>query len=469
MGRRSQWISGGFVGLALVCVASLAHAQQGVPATGGGLPAVPGARSPRELLDLVEQGFTLERERIRAKEEQFRLELDRQAAMLEEAQAGLGAAQARSEQLEAAFATNESTLEDLMDKRQERLGDLGELFGVVRQVAGDLQSHSLESLSSSQIGNREELLGKLGRGKGLPTTNDLERLWYELHREMTEQGEIVEYPSSVLTLDGAEEQRPVIRAGVFAAVSRGEYLLWDSAIQTLRELSRQPPSRYLDTVSDYETATGEFAPLAIDPSRGALLSALIDTPSRTERIQQGGPVGYTIITLGVFAVVIGLVRWAAIAVASRRVMAQRASTTPSPRNPLGRVLEIYEANRDADPEALELKIDEAVMRESERLDRFVWLVKVVSVVAPLLGLLGTVTGMIQTFQAITLFGAGDPKMMAGGISEALVTTMLGLMVAAPLVLLHAFMMSSKRRILKVLSEHSAGLIATRIEDSVARA
>jgi len=161
-------------------------------------------------------------------------------------------------------------------------------------------------------------------------------------------------------------------------------------------------------------------------------------------------------------VVLGLTRWANLAIASRRVMAQRTSDEANLNNPLGRVLSAYEENRDADPEVLELKLDEAVVRESQQLDRYLWLVGVVSVVAPLLGLLGTVTGMIQTFQAITLFGAGDPKMMAGGISEALVTTMLGLVVAAPLVLLHAFLTSSRRRIMKVLSEHSMGLVARRM-------
>jgi biopolymer transport protein ExbB len=427
-------------------------------------PAVeaPQARSVDELFELVERGFSRERERNREREERFLRERDRQSEFLADGMATLARAQRRSDELEAAFSTNEEALNQLSAKREERLGDLGELFGVVRQVAGDHQSHLAESLTSSQLGNREELLGRLGRGAGLPTTGDLEQLWVELHREITQQGKVGSYPATVLTTEGSEETREVIRAGVFSAISNGEYLTWDSAIQKLRELPRQPPTRYLSTVSAYEASDAVFATLAIDPSRGSLLSALIDTPSPAERIQQGGPVGYTIIALGIFAVVLGLARWASLAIASRRVMAQRTSDEANLNNPLGRVLSAYEENRDADPEVLELKLDEAVIRESQQLDRYLWLVGVVSVVAPLLGLLGTVTGMIQTFQAITLFGAGDPKMMAGGISEALVTTMLGLVVAAPLVLLHAFLTSSRRRIMKVLSEHSTGLVARRM-------
>jgi biopolymer transport protein ExbB len=159
------------------------------------------------------------------------------------------------------------------------------------------------------------------------------------------------------------------------------------------------------------------------------------------------------------------VRWIGVSITSRKVAAQQKRDGADRGNPLGRVLAVYDENRDADPETLELKLDEVVLRESSKLERFLWVVKTISVVAPLLGLLGTVTGMIQTFQAITLFGAGDPKMMAGGISEALVTTMIGLMVAIPLVLMYDIVSSSVRRIVDLLDEQSAGLIATRAEDA----
>ena len=232
----------------------------------------------------------------------------------------------------------------------------------------------------------------------------------------------------------------------------------------MRELNRQPPSRYLATVESFEeSSNGGFVRLAIDPSRGSLLAALIDTPSARERIGQGGPVGYTIIVLGLFAGVIGVFRWVVVSIASRKVAAQVDREQPDKGNALGRVLALYDEHRDADPETLGLRLDEAVLRESSKLERLLWLVKVVSVVAPLMGLLGTVTGMIQTFQAITLFGAGDPKMMAGGISEALVTTMLGLTVAIPLVLVHAAIANSTKQVIDVLDEQSSGLVAQRAE------
>jgi biopolymer transport protein ExbB len=423
-----------------------------------------------ELLDLVKTGFRHEQEANRARVARFIQAKEEQTELLQQMLDRVAAEEARSERMETTFSTNETELAELEDNLEQRIGTMGELFGVVRQVAGDMHANVWDSVTSSQHPGREKLLEKLGRGKELPKTDDLEKLWFELQREMTQQGKIVRYPATVLTTDGDEERREVVRAGVFSVVSDGQYLVWDTDIQKIRELNRQPPARYLQTVAPYEASTGaEFGVLAIDPSRGSLLTALIDTPSQTERVQQGGAVGYAIIVIGVFALVVGFAKLVTLSITSRRVQAQRRRDDANSNNPLGRVLQAFESNSNLDPEALELRLDQAVLEEADRLDRFMWLVRVVSVVAPLMGLLGTVTGMIQTFQAITMFGAGDPKMMAGGISEALVTTMLGLMTAAPLVLLYAFLSTSRKRILSILMGQSAGLLATRVEESKANA
>jgi biopolymer transport protein ExbB len=436
---------------ALALVAGSARAQEAEP------------DSLFELLEMVERGLEVEREENRQRLERFVAEKERQEALLAEARATLAREEAESDRLEVAYRENESRIAEDQARLTERLGQLGELFGVVRQVATEASGNIWDSLISSQLGPRKELLDRLGRSKELPSTEDLERLWFELQREMTQQGQVVRYRAPVLTLDGQVAELEVIRAGPFTAVARGKYLLWEPNEGKLRELERQPPSRYLQTVPEFQEARDGIATLAVDPSRGSLLAALTDAPSPVERIQQGGYVGYTISVLGLFALLVGLSRWIVVTVTSRKVAAQRRTDAADAGNPLGRVLSVFEDNRDADPETLELKLDEAVLRESSKLERFLWLVKTISVVAPLLGLLGTVTGMIQTFQAITLFGAGDPKMMAGGISEALVTTMLGLMTAIPLVLLYDTLSNSTRRIIDVLDEQSAGLIAMRAE------
>ena len=151
----------------------------------------------------------------------------------------------------------------------------------------------------------------------------------------------------------------------------------------------------------------------LDPTLGGVLNSLVGRPNLMERIQQGALVGYLILALGVIGLLISLERLVTLSLASRKVTAQLRSSTPSNDNALGRVLTVYHDNKDVDTETLELKLGEAIFKETPKLNRSLLFIQIISVVAPLMGLLGTVTGMIKTFQAITLYGTGDPKLMAG--------------------------------------------------------
>lgn len=450
----------GLVGL----IGTAAQAQDSVKANAQAGAAAAKAQNLFELLDLVQSGLVEETVANEARLNEFIASREKQKELLAIAQAELAGKEALSNQYEDTFNAKELELGAAEAKLAEGLGQMGEVFGVVRQIANDASGQMWESLTSAQISGRKELLDRLGRSKELPSTDDLELLWYEMQREMTEQGQVVRFQADILTPSGDLEPREVVRAGVFSVVSDGAYLTWEPEQARLRQLTRQPPTRYTETIAPFMATTTGFAGLALDPSRGALMTALTDTPDFRERIDQGGAVGYLTIVLGVIALIIGTIRWIAVSIDGRRVSRQQRSDKASDSNPLGRVLAVYEQNRNMDSETLELKLNEIVLRESSKLEVYLWLIKTVSVVAPLLGLLGTVTGMIQTFQAITMFGAGDPKMMAGGISEALVTTMIGLMVAIPLVLLYDALSNSTRRIIGVLDEQSAGLIATRAEN-----
>jgi biopolymer transport protein ExbB len=428
-----------------------------------GADQAPKAKSLDELLRQVKSGWRSERAEIQKREEEFKQAKQSQAQKLEQARAERIREEQRSERMEEQFELNEEIISELEDDLRNQLGTLGELFGVVRQVAGDTRGHVDGSLVSSQIPGRAPFLEELGQSRTLPSIEKLEKLWYTLLQQMTESGKVVRFNTTVIDADGQETARDVIRVGVFNAISDGKYLRWLPEVGKLSELSRQPPSRYLNTVSEFTAATSGLNQFALDPSRGSILAMVIETPSQRERIAQGGPIGMTIIGIGLLAGVIGLFRLAVTFVVGRKVKSQLGSDQTNEGNPLGRVLGVYEENRNADIETLELKLDEAILRESAKLDRFLWAIKVVSAVAPLMGLLGTVTGMIRVFTTITLVGTGDPKMMASGISEALVTTMLGLLVAIPLVLIHAFVSSRKKEIVEVLQEQSTGLVARRAE------
>jgi biopolymer transport protein ExbB len=374
----------------------------------------------------------------------------------------------RSTELEKEFQLNEEKLIKLEQTLRTRLGSLKELFGVIQQSAGDASGQFESSLTHLQYPDRgtflTELAQKMGQTNQLATIEEIEKLWFELQREMTESAKVVRFPAKVITSLGEEENRPVIRVGLFNVISGGKYLQFVPETGNLVELGRQPQGRYLSRVANLEQANEGLTAFAVDPSRGQLLSLLVQSPSLIERIHQGGVVGYIILALGAVALLVALERILVLWLTGVRVRSQIKNTgEPKENNPLGRVLKIYEGNPSANTESLELRLAEGVLKETKGINRSLAFLKVIAVVAPLMGLLGTVTGMIVTFQAITLFGTGDPKLMAGGISQALVTTVLGLCVAIPTVFMHTLASSRARRLTQVLEEQATGMVATRSE------
>ena len=274
-----------------------------------------------------------------------------------------------------------------------------------------------------------------------------EGLWYELQREITEQGKISKFTTQYATADGERVTSDVVRVGVFNLVFEDGYLQYDSTTGNVTELQRQPDqSQYTNSAEDMMEATDGYVGIGLDVTRGGILALLVESPTLTERVNQGGIVGYCIIALGFVGLLIAIWRWIGLTKDSRNVTAQLARETASMDNPLGRVLSAYDEAKGADVETVELKLHEAALKEMPDLTKGLLFIKVIAAVAPLMGLLGTVTGMIKTFQVITLYGAGDPKLMAGGISQALMTTVLGLVVAIPMVLLHTLVSGQSRKI-----------------------
>ncbi len=441
--------------MGLVALAGSAGAQE---------KQAPRAKSLNELLKMVEGGWKTESREIKKREAEFLADKNKRKALLKKARATLARLQKESEKLEKQFDNNEALVPRLEETLKTRLGTMGELFGVIRQMAGTARANLKNSLVNIQYPGRGDKLLPLTKSRSLPSIQQLQTLWYQLQHEMIESGKVVRFKTAVVTPDGDEQEKEVIRIGVFNAVAGDKYLVAGEKNEKLVELARQPSGRYLSTLKSLEEAQEGYVRVAVDPSGGQLLSVLVQTPTFMERIPFGGVIGYIIIALGLGTLLLALLRLLHLAFVNLKVRLQQRRKDAKTNNPLGRVLSVYGQNPQMDTETLEHKFDEAIIRESARLNRGLWAVKIVSVVAPLLGLLGTVTGMIQTFQAITMYGTGDPKTMAGGISEALVTTMLGLMVAIPLVLLHSWMSSMSRRMVEVMEEQSTGIVAKRREE-----
>lgn len=426
---------------------------------------LPLAASAQNTLDeLLEQVRRSSQEEHRVDQERlqrFNRERNNQSNLLEQARAELRSEEERSDRLQREFDENEQQLAELETTLDERMGNLGELFGVVRQAAGDMRGNLRESMTSAQIKGRSEFFAELAEADELPTVGELRKMWYEMVRETTESGKVVKFKSDLINADGIkEENRDIVRIGVFNVISDGNFLQWDGDQGLLVELARQPEARYQRQARNLQNASGDdVVDMAIDGTRGAILAQVVKTPTLQERLRQGGQVGYVIVGLGLFGVLFSLWRGIVLALKGSAIKRQLKRDTASEGNALGRVLKVYEDDPSQDVEALELKLDEAIMRETSPLESGLALIKVIYVVAPLLGLLGTVVGMILTFQQITLFGTGDPRMMAGGISMALVTTVQGLIVAIPLTILHSLLQSRARSLIQILEEQSAGIIA----------
>ncbi|MDI9347409.1 MAG: MotA/TolQ/ExbB proton channel family protein [Methylacidiphilales bacterium] len=427
--------------------------------------------SADELLKQVASGIVSDRNEIDKLVDSFSKDKQNQANLLRQAEQQRNQLESKSKQLEGVFNKNKAELTDLLKNLNQRLGSLKELFGVFVQVSGDAQGQFQNSITQVQFGERtvflREFNSRISKGNRLPSIEDVEKLWFELHREMTESGKIVTFKSKVVQVNGSEEELEVMRVGLFNLVGDGEYLRYISENGKIAMLNRQPGEAKLDYAEDVaEDSNEEIQPISIDPTRGQLIAALMETPSFIDQIKMGGTVGYFIMSLLVIAIIITIVRARVLNDIYRSIQSQLKSVdTPRNDNPLGRMLMVYKENKSLDPESLELKLDEILVKEIPGLQKGMGYIKLSTVVAPLAGLLGTVAGMILTFQAITLYGSGDPKLMATGISQALVNTIQGLATAIPGMFMSAYLTNRVGMISQILEEQTAGIIARQAEKS----
>jgi biopolymer transport protein ExbB len=426
------------------------------------------------LLALVKEGKTQEQAANSQREQSFMANKNKQASILAAEKRELARQEKIADTLEAEYKKNEEILRVKEEAYQKELGSLVELFGHLQSSAGEAAVQFSGSLTGAEYGQDRvkflnDLTGKMSETTELPTIREIEGLWYELQREMVASGQVVSFTTNVIDVDGETSECNVTRVGLFNAVCDGKYLEYASSKGQYAFLPRQPAGRYTKTASKIgDASVGEQVKFGVDPTGptgGSLLANLIQTPSLLERAQQGREVGYAIIAVGIIAVLFAFYKLYSLYMIGNAVRKQAEQEAADSSNPLGRVLKVGKDNFDRDIDTLELKLAEAIMAERPAIEQGIGFIKIISVIAPLAGLLGTVTGMIVTFQMITLYGTGDPKLMAGGISQALVTTVLGLLVAIPTSLLHSFTQSSARGIIGILEEQSTGILAERAESN----
>jgi biopolymer transport protein ExbB len=444
-----------------------------VALTGSQVISTRSAHAAQSLEQLLEQTKNLraEEEKLNAaREKEFLANRDQQERLLATAEQARAAAEARGQELSAQYDANEKLINELDTQVTDRSGNLAELFGVTRQVAADTASALQQSMISAEFPEREDALRTLAGSKELPSIRELEGLWYELLREMTESGRVVRMTTDVVQASGEPEQAEVVRVGPFVASSNGRYLNYLPTQRKLAVMSRQPPKQLTRAALELQKATMGNVRAPVDPSRGVILALYVDRPNLWERIQHGEAVGYVIIAVGVIGAVLAAYQFAYLFWVRRGVHRQLQHVDrPVADNPLGRVLLAFKGDRrriEEQAEVAELRISEAVLREIPPLERFQAFLRLGVAAGPLLGLIGTVIGMIITFQSITESGSSDPKLMANGIGQAMIATVLGLGIAIPLLFVNAGLASLSKHVIQVLDEQSTGLLAENIEQQL---
>jgi biopolymer transport protein ExbB len=404
----------------------------------------------------------------------FRAEQQKVERQAQEAVARRNAAEARSNSLDKAWNENEKRIAEINNLLKQRQGNLGELFGVTRQVAGDSANTLQASILSTQYGTpkegeeRAEFLRRLAGAKALPSLPELDRLWYELMREMTDAGKVVKYRASVLKQDNTKADMDVIRVGPFTASSNGKYLGYLPSTKSLAELNGELEGDFPQIGRSLQAAVGGtgYTKAVVDPARGALLGMYVERPGLIRRIQQGEAVAYVIVAVGILGVAVAFFQAIYLVMTRFAVVSQLKNlNNPSKNNPLGRVLLSFrgDGKRIENSELAELRISEAVLREVPKLERFQAFLRLAVAAGPLLGLIGTVIGMIITFRAIVASGTSDPKLMATGIGQAMINTVLGLSIAIPLLFINAGLATLSRFVTQTLDEQSQSMLADTVK------
>lgn len=447
------------------------------------LAPVAGSAAPTldELMQAIREQSVAENNANREREARFQSDADEQERRYQQALSQRNAAEALSTQLSTRYDNNEIRIEEMEVLLELHQGNLGELFGVTRQIAGDASGVLGSSLITAQLQpapgeeGRIEFLRRVAAANELPSILELERLWMELLNEMTEDAKVVRFTAPVVSADGvSEEVREVVRIASFTAISDGQYLAYLPGEQKLAVMGRQPvQGEFADAARRLQAATpgNGYVSAVVDPARGALLDLFVLRPDLFERIAEGEVVGYLIIGVGALGVLVALFQYGYLFLAKLGVRAQeRHLERPQANNPLGRVLLAADTNNGSEvyqlPEILELRLSEARLREVMKLERFQSFLRLAVSAGPLLGLIGTVIGMIITFESITASGSSDPKLMAQGIGQAMIATVLGLGVAIPLLFINTGLAALSRSVIHTLEEQGTQLMANRLQRSL---
>ncbi len=338
-----------------------------------------------------------------------------------------------------------------------------ELSGFVRSHAKDLESLLIQSLQSGILKGRHTFLKEILSQEKFPSMDLIRQMADTYLEEIRASGEVRVTNGTIVDRSGTEKEAQILVLGNFSGIytlaqeagqsAETGFLIYSAQSRRLFALSKLPASPVVKAIEEY--LKGERPDVPVDISKGAALRRLTHELDLVEQVPKGGPIVWPILAILVIALLILIERF--FFFTFRRVKVEPFMAKVEKfvaNNDWDQCKALFDANkkrlvpkvlltalpfRDLARQDMENALQEAILGEIPRVERFLSTLGMLAAIAPLMGLLGTVTGMINTFHVITCYGAGDPRMMSGGISEALVTTMLGLTVAIPIMIFHTFL------------------------------
>ncbi len=404
-----------------------------------------------KVLQQVKQGSLVEKRQAEQRVSQVVGEFDQAKAALTAARKNLAESNAVNIELEDRILQLQASLKQRREQYQAQRDSMNSVFTHVVEH-GDMMLQRVTPYGLWQFDQSDFV----SVDEDAVDIAQIKRLWMALLEQTILSGKALSSEQTIVLANGQPRDAKVTQFGPFNAYAELEQPSWLHYLPGEQAWMVMDPQPSILVTEQQAT---------IDPSFGALLDKQAHTPSWLERMAPAGVVGVLIVLIGVLGAGIALVRCLALRKAKRQMYAQMSAEKISDDNALGRVMLASEKCQNAQLEAV---IDEAVLKEVPSFKTGVGSLAVFASIPPLLGLLGTVGGMIETFRIITEHGSADSQLLSGGISQALLTTEMGLIVAVPLLLLHCGLKAQSTQLIELLEQQSVGLVVLRQQANAKR-
>ncbi|HOK41297.1 MAG TPA: MotA/TolQ/ExbB proton channel family protein [bacterium] len=370
----------------------------------------------------------------------------------------------------------EALKNELEKKISEKNYEIIEFKNIINERINDLYTELLVYSTAPDNFDDLQILKNFLISNIQPNSENLKIIFNILLNEIKRGSQIIKFQGKFFNKEGKEDIGEIIRFGKIFAIFKNDnkfgFLGYSSSTNSFFELPIKLNSKFYKYIKKYFEEEKEIKYLPIDISGGNAIEIIKNKKNLIEHIKSGGIIVYPIILIGILAVFIIIERIIKLNkyLKTNELIFKRINNLLDNQNELEnflkeandniffKITKTILNNKEKDKKTIEELVEEKIMYELPELEKYLSTLNMFGAISPLLGLLGTVTGIITTFDIITIFGTGNPKLLSGGISEALVTTELGLIIAIPVLLAHNFLTNKVSKIINFIEKNSNNIL-----------